>query len=112
VSKILVIDDEKMILQMLDQVLTKFGHDVETAADGIEGICKFSNGRFDLVITDARMPGQDGNSVVRYIRSSDKHFTPIIGMSGTPWLLNGDFNTVLAKPFPTLLTIYCIISFL
>ena len=39
--KILVIDDEKVIVSILQELLEKFGHDVETAADGSEGIQKF-----------------------------------------------------------------------
>ena len=100
-STVLVIDDEKGILQIIRQVLTKFGHNVETAADGQEGIQKFDDGSFDIVITDIRMPGIDGNGVVRHIRKSDKQSIPVIGISGTPWLMeNNAFDMVLAKPFP------------
>ncbi len=55
-STVLVIDDEKGILQIIRQVLTRFGHNVETATDGQEGIRKFDDGSFDIVITDIRMP--------------------------------------------------------
>jgi len=38
--------------------------------------------------------------VVRHIRESERSRTPVIGISGTPWLLEtADFNSVLAKPF-------------
>jgi two-component system response regulator VanR len=69
-STVLVIDDENGILQLLRQALTKFGHNVETAADGQEGIRKFDDGSFDIVITDIRMPGIAGNGVVKHIRNS------------------------------------------
>ena len=98
--KILVIDDEKVIVSILQQLLEKFGHDVETAADGSEGIQKFDNDCFDMVITDICMPGVDGNSVAKHIRSSDKNHMPVIGMSGTPWVFeNYSFDTILEKPF-------------
>ncbi len=98
---VLVIDDEKGILQMIRQTLTKFGHNVETAADGQEGIRKFDDGSFDIVITDIRMPGIDGNGVVKHIRNSEKQFIPVIAISGTPWLMESNaFDMVLAKPFP------------
>jgi CheY-like chemotaxis protein len=98
---ILVIDDEKGITTLIEETLRIFGHRVEVARDGQEGIRKFDRNRYDLVITDIRMPGLDGNGVARHIRGSDKRSTPIIGMSGTPWLLeNSDFDMVLAKPFP------------
>ncbi len=97
---ILVIDDEKHILEMIEMALTKFGHDVETAGDGQEGIRKFDEKRFDLVITDIKMPLLDGNGVLQHIRNSKRHETPVIGISGTPWMLEGaNFDAVLTKPF-------------
>ncbi len=101
IYQILVIDDEKSILNVVRQKLTKFGYKVEIASDGKEGIRKFNEERFDLVITDILMPGIDGNDIVQHIRSSDKQSTPIIGLSGTPWLLeDSEFDIVFAKPFP------------
>jgi len=97
---VLVIDDEKMISDMLQTVLTRLGYSVETAPGGREGLEIYEDGDFNLVITDIRMPEIDGHDVMRHIRSSDRPHTPIIGMSGTPWLLNGDgFNCTLSKPF-------------
>ena len=99
-STILVIDDEKRILQLMHQALTKYGHNVETADNGQEGIRKFDDGCFDIVITDIRMPLIDGNGVVAHIRKSEKQSVPVIAISGTPWLLKADnFDMVLPKPF-------------
>jgi CheY-like chemotaxis protein len=98
---ILVIDDEKGILRVIEEALTKFGHNVEIAADGCEGIQKFDDGSYDMVITDLRMPGIDGKGVVKHIRSSQKSAIPVIGISGTPWLIQDlGFDAVLPKPFP------------
>lgn len=98
---ILVIDDETGILQIIRQVLTKYGYRVETAADGREGIRKFDDGSFDIVITDIRMPGLDGNGVVEHIRKSDRQSIPVVAISATPWLMkNNHFDQVLPKPFP------------
>ena len=98
---VLVIDDEKGILGFLREALTHFGHKVETATDGQEGIQKFDDGSFDVVITDYCMPGVDGKGVLHHIRSSCKHKIPIVGITGTPWDLNdADFDLVLPKPFP------------
>ena len=100
-SAILVIDDEKGIQQLIRQALTRFGHQVETAADGREGIQKFDDGNFDIVITDICMPGIDGNGVVAHIRKSNKQSIPVIAISGTPWELEAEnFDMVLPKPFP------------
>jgi DNA-binding response OmpR family regulator len=82
-------------------VLTYSGHRVETAQDGEEGIRNFDGGSFDMVITDYLMPELNGEGVLKHIRSSSRHRTPVIGISGTPWLLQGTgFDLVLAKPFP------------
>jgi len=98
---VLVIDDEKGILGFLREALTHFGHRVETAADGEEGIRKFEDGSFDVVITDFCMPGIDGKGVLKHIRSSPRNQTPIVGITGTPWQVkDADFDLVLPKPFP------------
>jgi CheY-like chemotaxis protein len=100
-GSVLVIEDEKGILGIIEAALTRFGHRVETAQDGKEGIRKYDRGRFDVVVTDCLMPGLDGHGVLHHIRRSARAGTPIVGMSGTPWLLQGaGFDLVLAKPFP------------
>jgi len=98
---ILVIEDEKALGALITQALTKLGFQVETASDGMEGIEKFEKSSFDMVITDFQMPKMDGNGVVRHIRNSTRKNIPIVGLSGTPWLLqNSDFDAVLQKPTP------------
>ena len=100
---ILVIDDEKGILRVIQEALTRYGHQVETALDGVEGIQKFDDGSYDMVITDLRMPGLDGKGVFEHIRASGNNAIPIIGMSGTPWQVEDlDFDAVFTKPFPLL----------
>jgi len=99
-NSILVIDDEKVVLHVIASALTTFGYHVEVAGDGWEGIKKFDEGFYDVVITDLIMPNMDGGSVVDHIRKSNRNQTPIIGISGTPWLLNEvDVDQVLPKPF-------------
>jgi CheY-like chemotaxis protein len=45
------------------------------------------------------MPGIDGNGVARHIRNSTRKNIPVVGLSGTPWLLeNNDFDAILQKP--------------
>jgi DNA-binding response OmpR family regulator len=100
VCNVLVIDDEKMIRDLLKQALTRMNIQVETAGDAEDGMAQFDRGMYDLVITDVRMPGVNGHRVVHHIRRSGRKQTPVIGVSGTPCLLqNGDFDDVLYKPF-------------
>lgn len=97
---VLVIDDEEMVRDLLKQALSRVDVAVETAGDAEKGMAKFDKGAYDLVITDVRMPGVDGHRIVHHIRGSKRNRTPVIGVSGTPWLLNnGDFDDVLHKPF-------------
>lgn len=99
-ESVLVVDDEKSILELFDYALRINGYQVETATDGLEGLRKFSQGCYDVVITDILLKGTDGRDLLNRIRSSDKPRTPVIGVSGTPWLLeNTDFDQVLEKPF-------------
>jgi len=97
---VLVIDDEETIVELLKSALTKFGYHVKTAADGREGIQTFENEFVDIVITDICMPDIGGKEVARHIRNSRRKTTPVVAISGTPWLFeDGDFDMVLAKPF-------------
>ena len=99
-ESVLIIDDEQSILQVFDYALTRCGFNVETAVDGQEGIQKFLRGQFDLVVTDILLQGMDGRDILNYIRASEKRQTPVIGISGTPWLLDdAGFDHVLEKPF-------------
>ncbi|MDJ0780648.1 MAG: response regulator [Desulfosarcinaceae bacterium] len=99
-SKVLVIDDEQMVVSLVQQALSQEAFNVDTALAGEDGLRKFKGGNYDLVITDIRMPGTDGHQVVRSIRASERGTTPVIGISGTPWLLKDSaFDRVLPKPF-------------
>ncbi|MBW1824329.1 MAG: PAS domain S-box protein [Deltaproteobacteria bacterium] len=68
-TKILVIDDEKEIRQLLSDILTDGGHEVTTASDGNKGIEVFEKGEFDLVFTDLGMPRMSGWQVAKKIKS-------------------------------------------
>lgn len=72
-SKILVIDDERSIRNTLKEVLEYEDHQVDVAVDGPEGLEMFSQGKYDLVLCDIKMPGMDGVEVLEKImeQSSD-----------------------------------------
>lgn len=75
-NKILVIDDERAIADIIKFNLEKEGHIVETAADGEEGIEKVFKINPDLVLLDIMMPKKDGFQVLKEIRA--KLQTPVI----------------------------------
>ncbi len=80
-KKILIIDDEQQILNMLEQTLTRRGYDVTTAENGKEGIKIFNNDSIDLVITDMIMPKKEGIETIKEIKLI-KPETKIIAISG------------------------------
>jgi DNA-binding response OmpR family regulator len=99
-NRILVIDDEPCISDLIHQALTKHGYTVETASNGRQGLQRLKDASFDLVVTDMCMPDLDGAFIVGHIRRSRHPLTPVIGISGTPWLLEGaGCDAVLPKPF-------------
>lgn len=59
-NSILIIDDERSIRSVLKDILTNEGYKVDEAADGEEGLAKFSKINFDVVICDIKMPKMDG----------------------------------------------------
>ncbi len=98
-STILVIDDELPVLNMLKLILTRDGFMVDTAENGEEGIKRIESKNYALILTDIKMPGISGDQVLDYLRNKINRLTPVIGMSGTPWLLNqSDYDAVLPKP--------------
>lgn len=78
-KNILIIDDNKDILGIFEQLLLDDGFSVSTANNGIAGIELFKRESFDLVITDINMPGMSGFDVINAINSI--LMIPIILMS-------------------------------
>ena len=78
-SRILVVDDEQNICELLTLYLVKEGYTVETAGDGEEAMRKFNAFHPDLVLLDIMLPLKDGWAVCREIRQSSN--TPIIMLS-------------------------------
>ncbi|MCB8942980.1 MAG: response regulator [Ardenticatenaceae bacterium] len=60
---ILVVDDDRMTVHLLERVLRKHGYHVHTAFDGAEGLQKARTLKPDLIILDIMMPGLDGYQV-------------------------------------------------
>ena len=74
--KILLVDDEPLIVKGLKYSLEKEGYITESAADGEEALNKFFAGRYDLILLDVMLPKIDGIEVCQRIR--EKSFVPII----------------------------------
>jgi two-component system, OmpR family, response regulator VanR len=75
-ERILVMEDDAAIRQLLEQFLSSQGYAVTTVADGAEGLQLWNLETFDLVISDVMMPNLSGQDVVRMLRQQSQ--VPII----------------------------------
>ena len=80
-ARILVVEDEKNVSDLLSAILTKGGHEVEIASDGSNGIKLFKKKEFDMVFTDLGMPGMSGWQVAEKVKSINKN-TPVALITG------------------------------
>ena len=101
--RILVVEDEDDIQKILKNYLIDQGYTVTLAYDGVDGIAKFHNGEFDLVLLDVMMPKIDGYHVLQQIRKESN--IPVIILSAKDadsekiLGLNLGADDYLAKPF-------------
>lgn len=80
-KKVLVVDDDALIRDILYEGLSKMDFEVATATGGAEAFQRFCQNSFDLVVTDCKMPGTDGWQLAALIKGVSAH-TPIIMLTG------------------------------
>ena len=100
-QRLLLIDDDPLLLDTLRGLLGPAGYEVETADSGEEGIERYRSRRFDCVITDARMSGVSGLIVCRAIKDHDPaaHVVLLTGVEHDPEELRAaGVDRVLMKP--------------
>lgn len=84
-SKILIIDDEEVIRELLVAFLEMEDYETCTASNGKEGLQQFHETRPDLIVSDVMMPVMDGYEFCRRMREiSDVPIIMITGMGGHP----------------------------
>ncbi len=93
-AKILLIDDDLRVLDVMTSFLERAGHEITTAENGLWGIRHLESQPFDLVITDIIMPEQDGFGVLIKL-SSMAHRPKVIAMSGGS--VSFDLNNILQE---------------
>ena len=71
--KILVVDDERHIVRLVEVNLTRAGYDVETAYDGVEALEKVAEDLPDMIVLDVMMPRMDGFEVLKKLQSDAKY---------------------------------------
>lgn len=89
-----------MFLEMAARTLNTQGHETGIAADGVEGLRRFREQRWDLVITDLRMPTMGGEEMAAAIRA-EAPAVPVILMTGSVECSSepGNYYAIIAKPF-------------
>lgn len=95
-ANILLVDDEPLVVETLSNAITSKGHTVVTAANGVEGMKKFSEGKYDLVITDIIMPDKEGIELIMEM----KRLAPgvkIVAISGGGRTGNVEFLKMATK---------------
>lgn len=103
-SRILVIDDEKYVLDIIQEVLAECNHQVVPFSSAQEALNELKHSQFDIVITDLGMPEMSGWEVARYVKI-DHPELPVILLTG--WALEMEIegirdngvDFVLQKPF-------------
>ncbi len=106
-AKVLLIDDDKLMGETTERMLSRSGHSVIRVANGAMGVDAFASHQPDLVITDIVMPEQDGiETITQLLALAPK--LPILAISGGGRTGNAVFlvaakqagaREVLAKPF-------------
>ena len=95
-SKILIIDDDPQVCELISTMLNFEKHSVQIAYDGIEALKLYKSNHHDLIITDILMPGKDGIDTICELMQLNRD-VPIIAMSGGRRTLSSDFNLDSAK---------------
>ena len=99
-ARILLIDDESLVVETLSDAITSKDHTVVTAANGVEGMRRFVEGKFDLVITDIIMPKLNGvDAINRIVREFPS--VRIVAISG-----GGNFDPSGYQPASITTTAY------
>ena len=83
-TRLLVVDDDKTVVQTLAMILLRHGYYVDTETDGNEALRKVTEGDYDLAIVDILIPERSGFQICERIRNRDRlrgRHTPIIVIS-------------------------------
>jgi CheY-like chemotaxis protein len=100
-KRILVVDDEPMVLESVRITLCHYGYAVVTAGSGLEALEKLRETEFGLMVTDRKMPIMTGEQLAAQVKQSWPGL-PIIMLTGFPLETKPEgVDVVLLKPFST-----------
>ena len=77
-KRVLVVDDEENLRNMLTMIIRKEGYDVETSADGRDALTKIRDDDYDFVLCDIKMPKLDGLGLLKELHENDGNSTIIM----------------------------------
>jgi YesN/AraC family two-component response regulator len=95
-AHILLVDDDALVVETLSNAITNKGHTLVTATNGDEGMKKFAEDKFDLVITDIIMPEKEGIEMIMEMRRLAPG-TRIVAISGGGRTGNVNFLEMAGK---------------
>lgn len=83
-ARILIVDDDPLISELVVDMLAMDGYEVDTAPNGMDALDKLQNQRYDLIVTDLHMPKLDGSGFYRELIERRLHPSKkIIFLTGT-----------------------------
>jgi len=103
-AKILIVDDEPFVRDLLEKVLRRGGHDVVVRPTADDAVVALKSSQFDVLLTDVVMPGMDGFDLLRLVKHAHPEVKVIV-LTGYARLQSiSDFllcgaDEYLAKPF-------------
>jgi two-component system cell cycle sensor histidine kinase/response regulator CckA len=99
-ARILLVDDEAALLDLLKRYLERLGYEVEACLTPLEAIDRFeaNPGSYALVLTDLSLPGMKGTQMIALMRSREPKLRAIVA-SGYPYVPESKQTGFLQKPF-------------
>jgi len=105
-KNVLIVDDEKIVLDVLERILNRLGHTTVSRNTGEAAFQTFENEMFDLILMDVLMPGINGFQLAKKIRDRrpDQKIVMISGMGENTYIsenldTNGVVQDIISKPF-------------
>ena len=110
--RVLVVDDESGPRSVMDAVLREEGFDTFAAADGNAALERLGRERFDLLITDVRMPAMDGIELARRAREMRPGIPVLFVSAYDPRFPFAEFDDFIRKPFRPRELVGCVYALL
>jgi len=99
-ARVLIVDNNKLVVELLERCMRDHGYEIDRAYDGLEAIDRVMAKRPDAIVTDLVMPKVDGKKLCRYLKLSPQTSDiPIVVVSGTASEDHESFRDVMADAY-------------